>query len=189
MSDMWSNCFSFVLVTFRLPVFQNCLEIGLFRKNQNREGLRIWNFQGYQRNSMWNFQGLIKNEVEFPRVTKKNNVEFPGIFVFGLGTSKISNRILWNIQGLSFVLSRISTGKAIKWEIPGVFSKKYILNLPLNGFFSGIAPLFICCSVNVKELLVSYVTPGSFLLFIDNYCWPDMLFHGQGGRVIGQINI
>ena len=34
-------------------------------------GLRIWNFQGYQRNSMWNFQGLIKNEVEFPRVTKK----------------------------------------------------------------------------------------------------------------------
>ena len=35
-------------------------------------GLRIWNFQGYQRNSMWNFQGLIKNEMEFPRVTKKN---------------------------------------------------------------------------------------------------------------------
>ena len=34
-------------------------------------GLRIWNFQGYQRNSMWNFQGLIKNEVEFQRVTKK----------------------------------------------------------------------------------------------------------------------
>ena len=34
-------------------------------------GLRIWNFQWYQRNSMWNFQGLIKNKVEFPRVTKK----------------------------------------------------------------------------------------------------------------------
>ena len=34
-------------------------------------GLRIWNFQGYQRNSMWNFQELIKNKVEFPRVTKK----------------------------------------------------------------------------------------------------------------------
>ena len=34
-------------------------------------GLMIWNFQGYQKNSMWNFQGLIKNEVEFPRVTKK----------------------------------------------------------------------------------------------------------------------
>ena len=24
--------------------------------------LRIWNFQGYQINSIWNFQGLIKNE-------------------------------------------------------------------------------------------------------------------------------
>ena len=34
--------------------------------------LRIWNFQGYQRNSMWGFQGLFKNKVEFPsRVTKK----------------------------------------------------------------------------------------------------------------------
>ena len=34
--------------------------------------LRIWNFQGYQKNSMWNFQGLIKNKMEFPRrVTKK----------------------------------------------------------------------------------------------------------------------
>ena len=40
---------------------------------------------------MWNFQGLIKNEMEFPRGTKKNNVEFPGIFVFGLGISKVSS--------------------------------------------------------------------------------------------------
>ena len=34
-------------------------------------GLWIWNFQGYQRNSMSNFQGLVKNEAEFPRVTRK----------------------------------------------------------------------------------------------------------------------
>ena len=34
-------------------------------------GLMMWNFQGYQRNSMWNFQGLINKEVEFPRVTKE----------------------------------------------------------------------------------------------------------------------
>ena len=25
--------------------------------------LRIWSFQGYQRNTLWIFQGLIKNEV------------------------------------------------------------------------------------------------------------------------------
>ena len=76
-------------------------------------GLRIWNFQRYQRNSMWNFQGLIKNEVEFPRVIK-SNVEFPGVFVFGLGISKGSNTILWNIQGLNFVLPGISRGKVKK---------------------------------------------------------------------------
>ena len=34
-------------------------KMGYSRKNPNR-GLRIWNFQGYQRNSMRNFQGLIK---------------------------------------------------------------------------------------------------------------------------------
>ena len=33
--------------------------------------LRIWNFQGYQRNSMSNFHGLNKNKVEFPKVAKK----------------------------------------------------------------------------------------------------------------------
>ena len=102
--------------------------------------MRIWNFQGYQRKSMWNFQGLIKNEVEFLRVTKKNNVEFPGIFVFGLGFSKIPNTILWNIQGLSFVLSRISTGKAIKWKIPGFSFQKSISSTPPVWIFSGTAP-------------------------------------------------
>ena len=45
--------------------------------------LRIWNFQGYQRNSMWNFQGLIKwNFQGWPR--KNNNVEFPGAGVLFL---------------------------------------------------------------------------------------------------------
>ena len=45
--------------------------IGLFQKMSKQGELRIWNFQGYQKNSMWNGQGLIKNEVEFPMVTKK----------------------------------------------------------------------------------------------------------------------
>ena len=45
--------------------------IGLFQKMSKQGELRIWNFQGYQKNSMWNVQGLIKNEVEFPVVTKK----------------------------------------------------------------------------------------------------------------------
>ena len=75
-------------------------------------GLRTWNFQEHQRNCKWNFQGLIKNEVEFPRV-----------FVFGLGIYKGSNTILWNIQGLSFVLSGISWGKVKQGNIIGGFAK------------------------------------------------------------------
>ena len=46
------------------------LKIELRGKNPNR-GIRIWNFQEHQRNSMCNFRGLIKKEVEFQRVTKK----------------------------------------------------------------------------------------------------------------------
>ena len=38
-------------------------------------------------------------------------VEFSGVFDFGLGISKGSNTILWNIQELSSVLSKISSGK------------------------------------------------------------------------------
>ena len=60
------------------------LLMGYSRKKTNRAGggwLRIWNFQGYQRNRMWSFQGLSKNEVEFPRVTKENYAEFAGALV------------------------------------------------------------------------------------------------------------
>ena len=57
-------------------------------------------FPGASKKLQVEFPGLIKNEVEFPRV-----------FVFGLGIYKGSNTILWNIQGLSFVLSGISWGK------------------------------------------------------------------------------
>ena len=73
-----------------------------------------------QLKTKWNFQGWLR----------KNNVKFPGVFVFGLGISKGSDIILWNIQGLRFALSWISRGKVKKWKIPGAFSKKYILNCP-----------------------------------------------------------
>ena len=95
--------------------------MGYSRKNPNKRG-------GGGELRVWNFQGLVKNDAEFPRMTKKKNVEFPGVFLFGLGISNGSNTILWNIQGVSFVLSVISRGKVTKWKIPGGFSKKYILN-------------------------------------------------------------
>ena len=70
-------------------------------------------------------------------VTKKN-VEFPGVFVFGLGISKGSNTISWNIQRLSFVLSGIPRGKVKKLKNPGGFEKTISSNLPI-WIFSGIA--------------------------------------------------
>ena len=72
--------------------------MGYSRKKNKQRGLRIWNFQEYQRNSMWNFQRLIKNKVEFPRVTnKKCGISRTGVLVLGLGISKVlCNTILWN---------------------------------------------------------------------------------------------
>ena len=63
--------------------------------------LRIWNFQGCQRNSMWNFQGLLsKTKWNFQGMTKKKSYEeVPGVLVFGLGISKGCNNVLWNFQG------------------------------------------------------------------------------------------
>ena len=44
-----------------------------------KEGLRIWNFQGYQRNSMWNFHGSQRNSVwNFQGLIKKMKWNFQG---------------------------------------------------------------------------------------------------------------
>ena len=66
-------------------------------KNPNRgqgrgvEDMEFPGRQGYQRNSIC--------------------VEFPGVSVFGLGIPKKGSNInLWNIQGLSFVVSGFSRG-------------------------------------------------------------------------------
>ena len=112
----------------------------LFQKKIEQGGLRIWNFQGYQRNSMWNFHGW----------PIKNYVQFPGVLVFGLGISKGYNAILHNFQVWSFDLSGISMGKVNKWKIPGGRGalKKYVLK-PLCLFFSGIAQ---CCPLDGQNL-------------------------------------
>ena len=95
--------------------------------------------RGIIRNSMCNFRGQLKTKWDFRGWTSKNKVD--GVFAFGLGISKGSNTILWNIQELSSVLSEISSGKVKTWKIPGVFSKKYIPTPPPPHpvrIFSGI---------------------------------------------------
>ena len=73
---MWGTAFKFLFCNLFKQYVQHCDILSaaslwaILEKKPNGE-LRIWNFQGYQRNSMCNFQGLIKNEVVFPRVTKK----------------------------------------------------------------------------------------------------------------------
>ena len=66
--------------------------------------------------ALWNFQGLIKDDLQFPRQgwPRKKTVEFPRVFVFGIGISNGCNTILWNIQQLSFVLSRIYRDPGVK---------------------------------------------------------------------------
>ena len=118
----------------------------LFQKKIEQGGLRIWNFQGYQRNSMWNFHGW----------PIKNYVEFPGVLVFGLGICKGYNATLHNFQGWSFDLSGISRGKVNKWKIPGGEGgfKKVCPQAPLFVFFwnSSMLPTIQCCPLDGQNL-------------------------------------
>ena len=54
---------------------------------------------------MWNFQGLV-NEKQW-KFSRETNLR-GDILLFGLGNSRICNRVLRNLWGLDFALSRIS---------------------------------------------------------------------------------
>ena len=95
-------------------VVETIIDWTLFQKKQ---GLRIWNFQGYWRNGKWIFQGLTKN-----------NMKFPGALVLGLNISKGWKNYLWSFSGWSLVLSGISRVELKRLKIPGVFQKCYVLN-------------------------------------------------------------
>ena len=70
-----------------MGIAHNSMFNGLFQKKKQMGWLRMWSFQGFQRNSMQNFQGLIKNKVGFPRVIK-NHVEYPRVLSLGLAICK-----------------------------------------------------------------------------------------------------
>ena len=80
------------------------------RKNPSRGGLvlRIWNLQGYQRNSMWDFLGLTKNEVEFPKGDHE--------------------KIMWNFQGSLFLALPWNLSNTIFVEYPGVVELCFVWN-------------------------------------------------------------
>ena len=60
---------------------------------EKNRGVRIWNFQGYWRNSKWIFQGLIKNTgISRGYWSRKNHVEFLRVTqFFGVFKGKVKN--------------------------------------------------------------------------------------------------
>ena len=62
-------------------------------------------------------------------------MEFPKVLVFGLGISKESNTILWNLEGCSFILSGISKNKLKKNEKLQVFFNEVCPQPPLFVLF------------------------------------------------------
>ena len=83
----------------RMGAVRNCSTNTIMEKKRERggRGLRIWNFQGYWRNSKWIFQRLIKKQCGiFWAWSRKNYVEFPGVLVLGLQISEGCNTIMWS---------------------------------------------------------------------------------------------
>ena len=62
---------SFLCVLSLSSVLGRFLHLYWTIQEKNTGGLRIWNFQGYWRNSKWIFGGLTKSEVEFPFWSKE----------------------------------------------------------------------------------------------------------------------
>ena len=109
---------------------------GHSRKKSKHGGLRIWNFKGYWKNRIWKFQGSTKKKKGISRDDQENIMRnFHGSWFMVFGIFKWCNTILWNFQGWSFVLSGSSKAKATNLQISEVFSKKYVLNPLLFGFF------------------------------------------------------
>ena len=74
--------------------------IGLFQKKSKQGGWGYGISRGIKEIACGSSRGQLKTKWNFQGWPRKNNVEFPGVSVFGLGISKGSNTILWNIQGI-----------------------------------------------------------------------------------------
>ena len=78
-------------------------------------------------------------------------MKFPGVLAFVLGISKGSDAILWNFQGLSFVLSGISRGKVKKLKNSRGIQIQVCSQFP-TVFFSGIAQSVISNEFNNNQI-------------------------------------
>ena len=86
------------------------------RERERGGGMEIlWILKKYQKNIIWKFQGSTEKEMEFPRLIKKTScwISIQNVFIFGFKISKGCNRVSRNLQGQSFLSSRISKSKLI----------------------------------------------------------------------------
>ena len=107
-------CSYFLTICLNLPYSKIQNKSGYHKYLIGRRAQRRWGFgisMGIKEIACGISRGQLKTKWTFQGWPKQNNVEFRGVFVFGLGFSKGFSTSLWNIQGLSFVLSGISRGE------------------------------------------------------------------------------
>ena len=76
--------------------------------------MRIWNLQGYHRNSIQNFLGLIQNKAEFPSATKKSNAEFQRSWFLALEFLRDLTEFCENSRGGALLFLDFSGSKVKK---------------------------------------------------------------------------
>ena len=125
--------------------------------------LYLWKTPDKTKLNLWIFHKLVSDPLEIPRPKTKTHGNST---LFFLGYP-------WNFT--SFLINLWNFHMLFLWY-PWKF---HILDPPV-WIFSGIAH-------RVDSYLSLHL--ALFLLSVNKYCWPDMLFHRQAGKVIGQINI
>ena len=99
-------------------------------------------------------------------------MEFSGVLVLCLRTSKRSNACGTFIsESFIFSLSGISKSKVTNLEIPGVFSKEYVLDHPCLNFF---------WNNSIMTCWVGIFFVASYLIYLKWLNWFDPLPHSLG---------
>ena len=147
---------------------------GAIPENIQIRGGRGWGYTFLK--SPWNFSFFYLTS-KISRQNKAQPLDIPQNCVRSLRNFKAKNKDPWKFH-IIFSWS--------PFEIPLRFNSTcYFFDTPGNSI-SSKPP---CLDFFWKSPIASYLTSGTFLLFINNYCWPDIIFYRQVGTVVGQINI
>ena len=178
-----------------MGIAHNSMFNGLFQKKKQMGWLRMWSFQGFQRNSMQNFQGLIKNKVGFPRVIK-NHVEYPRVLSLGLAICRGLTQFCGISMGKALFCLEFMWVKEETKNLQDFFQKMYVLKpaphlfgfLQNNPIINSMATWTIAvhdfqtpiCTVNsLREIFfVKVKIPCKHLLAFMSF-WKNPMWHKQ----------